>query len=49
MTLVISQNEKYAGICSQISVDADECCRLRKCCSSLQRKAGNMKMVAASI
>jgi hypothetical protein len=30
----------------QVGIDANECYRLRKCCSSLQRKVQNMKKVA---
>ncbi len=37
---VISQMNSMGGICNQIGVDADKYCKLRKYCSSLQRRVG---------
>jgi hypothetical protein len=47
VTLIILQNEKYNwNIPPNLVLMLKNVCRLRKYCSSLQRKVGNIKEVA---
>jgi hypothetical protein len=47
VTLIISQNEKYNwNMPPNLVLMLTNVCRLRKYCSSLRRKVGNMKEVA---